>query len=252
MGLLKKWHRKRIGIKPFPGEWLRILRNNVTYYNRLSEEDRMELQQHILIFLSEKQFEGCRGLVISDEIKVTVAAQACILLLHRKTDYYPGLNTILVYPSSFMVPHRTIYEGGMTIETSLPLSGQSWHRGPVILSWDDVLKSSDSEDGHNVVFHEFAHQIDSAEGAGDSSQVLKYRSSFIAWARVMQRDYQKLRQAFDDNQPTLLDKYGATNPAEFFAVATEFFFERPIELRRHHSELYKELKNFYHQDPAVL
>jgi Mlc titration factor MtfA (ptsG expression regulator) len=251
MGLFKRWRRKRIGQKPFPDTWRFILKDNVPYYSRLKENDRQELHRHIMVFLSEKNFEGCGGLVITDEIKVTIAAQACILLLHRKTDYYPGLNTILVYPSSFLVPHRTIYEGGMIIEGSLPLSGQSWHRGPVILSWDDVKHSiADAHDGRNVVFHEFAHQIDSAMGQGDSSDVLRRHSSFIAWARVMQKDFQRLREAFESNQSTVLDKYGATNPAEFFAVATEFFFERPADLQKHHPDLYNELKNFYHQDPA--
>jgi Mlc titration factor MtfA (ptsG expression regulator) len=251
MSLLKKWRRKRIGHRPFPDNWQFILKDNVPYYNRLKEEDRQELHRHIMVFLSEKKFEGCGGLKIIDEIKVTIAAQACILLLHRKTDYYPGLNSILVYPSSFLVPHTSVFESGLVIEGPVPLRGQSWHRGPVVLSWDDVKHSTaDARDGHNVVFHEFAHQIDSAAGEGDSSAVLRRRSSFIAWARVLQKDYERLRLAADDNLPSLLDKYGATNPAEFFAVATEFFFERPAELQKHHPELYNELKNFYHQNPA--
>jgi len=234
-------------------EWHRIVEGNVPYYRRLAKEDRLELQQHIQIFLSEKRFEGCAGLEITDQIKVTIAAYACILLLHRKTDYYPGLTTILVYPNAFVAPRKKYLPSGALIEYPEPLSGESWRRGPVVLSWDDVQRSiSDSGDGHNVVFHEFAHQIDSSSGEGDNSLVLQNRTNFMAWARVLQEDFQKLRQAVADRQQTFLDSYGATDPAEFFAVATEFFFEKPKELRKEHPQLYEELKNFYHQDPAEL
>ena len=253
MWLLKNWRRRRISKRPIPQNWLSIIENNVPYYKKLSQADRAELQRHIMIFLSEKIFEGCGELKITDEIKVTIAAQACILLLHRKTDYYPGLSSILVYPSTF-IAHQTEYlPSGVVVEVPQPLIGQSQRRGPVVLSWDDCQHSSaDAGDGHNVVFHEFAHQIDSSGGSGDSSAVLQNRSSFIAWARVLEKDYQKLRREISDKQPTLLDSYGATEPAEFFAVATEFFFERPAELASQHPELYNELKNFYHQNPALL
>jgi Mlc titration factor MtfA (ptsG expression regulator) len=131
--------------------------------------------------------------------------------------------------------------------------GESWHRGSVVLSWDDVQKgAADVHDGHNVVFHEFAHQLDISGGRGDNSQVVRSRSKYIAWARVLGRDYERLRRDVSTNKRTLLDRYGATNPAEFFAVATEAFFERPRELRKLHPELYGELKDFYHQDPAEL
>jgi Mlc titration factor MtfA (ptsG expression regulator) len=131
------------------------------------------------------------------------------------------------------------------------LLGESWHRGPVVLSWDDVKHdTADINDGHNVVFHEFAHQIESSGGKGDDTIVLKSSSSYIAWARVLQKDYEKLRQAAAQQQPTLLNKYGATNPEEFFAVVTEFFFEKPKELKEIHPQLYNELKQFYQQDPV--
>jgi Mlc titration factor MtfA (ptsG expression regulator) len=247
----KKWRRNRLANREFPEKWLRIVEKNVPLYNGLPSEDKTELRHHILIFVGEKRFEGCRGLKITDEIKVTIAAQACILLLHRETDYYPGLSSILVYPRAFVTRRAEHLASGVVSEVPQVLLGESWHRGPVVLSWDDVKHdTADINDGHNVVFHEFAHQIESSGGKGDDTIVLKSSSSYIAWARVLQKDYEKLRQAAAQQQPTLLNKYGATNPAEFFAVVTEFFFEKPKELKEIHPQLYNELKQFYQQDPV--
>ena len=247
----KKWRRNRIANQQFPDEWLRIIETNVPFYNRLPLEDKTELQRHILIFIAEKRFEGCGKLKITDEIKITIAAQACMLLLHRKTDYYPGLSSILVYPSAFIASRTKNLPSGVVVEALEVLLGESWAQGSIVLSWDDVKHGvSDINDGQNVVFHEFAHQIDSSGGKGDSTAVLNNRSRYIAWARVLQKDYEKLRHAKAQHQPTLLNKYGATNPAEFFAVVTEFFFEKPRELKETHPELYNELKQFYQQDPV--
>jgi Mlc titration factor MtfA (ptsG expression regulator) len=246
----KKWRRSRIAAHQFPPQWLRIIENNVSLYNRLPAEDKAELRRHMLIFIAEKRFEGCGGLRITDEIKVIIAAQACILLLHRKTDYYPGLSSILVYPHAFIVHRAQHLASGVMIEGPQVLLGQSHRRGSVVLSWDDVkLDAADIYDGQNVVFHEFAHQLDSSEGRGDSSAVLKNTSSYIAWARVLQKDYERLKIAAERGDPAFLNKYGATDPAEFFAVATEFFFEKPRQLKQVHPDLYNELARFYQQDP---
>ena len=247
----KKRRRNRIADQPFPDEWLSIIKRNVPFYRLLSAADQKELQRHILIFIAEKLFEGCGGLPITDEIKVTIAAQACILLLHRKTDYYPGLSSILVYPQSYVARSTEHFPGGVVTESSEIRLGESWHRGSVVLSWDDVRRSvADIHDGHNVVLHEFAHQIDSTFAKGDSTPVLKSTSTFIAWARILQKEYRKLRREVSLDSVTFLDKYGAVNPAEFFAVATEYFFVKPEQLQRLHPELYEELKRFYQQDPA--
>ncbi len=253
MGFLKNWRRKRIARGVFPLKWLAIVVNNIPYYRRLPPADQKELQRHIMIFLNEKQFEGCGGLEITEEIKVTIAAWASVLLLHRKTDYYPGLVSILVYPNAYVVPRREYVGGGAIMESEEVLAGQSQKRGPVVLSWDDVIKSSsEGFRGHNVVLHEFAHQIDQLFGEGDSSAVLQNRKSFLEWAKVLERDFRKLQQRAFEGRQTLLDAYGATDEAEFFAVATEFFFERPAEFKKNYSDLYEQLKNFYHQDPAVI
>jgi Mlc titration factor MtfA (ptsG expression regulator) len=249
----KKWRRKRLASQPFPCEWLAIIERNVPFYRRLPIADEEELKRHILIFIGEKRFEGCGGLQITDEITLTIAAQACILLLHRETDYYPGLYSILVYPQAYVARKTEYLGGGVVAEGEDVRMGESWHHGSVVLSWDDVRRSTaDINDGHNVVFHEFAHQLDSSGGKRDSTPVLRDRSTYIAWARILQKDYEKLRREVSSNRDTLLDKYGATNPAEFFAVATESFFERPKDLQTLHRELYEELKFFYQQDPARL
>jgi Mlc titration factor MtfA (ptsG expression regulator) len=251
MWFFKKWRRDKTAAMPFPAGWLSIIQKNVSYYRTLSLADEKELQKHILIFLAEKKFVGCGGLTITDEIKVTIAAQACVLLLHRQTDYYPGLRTVLVYPAAYVAKATRRLPGGIIEEGFDVRLGESWHRGSVVLSWDDVRRDiADIHDGHNVVFHEFAHQLDSSAGKGDSSSVLQHSSAFIAWARVLGKNYEQLRSDVDRGKPTLLRSYGAQNPAEFFAVATENFFERPKDLQKTYPDLYEELKNFYNQDPA--
>lgn len=253
MLFFKKWRRNKTASRSFPSGWLGIITKNVPYYRKLSIADQKELQRHILIFLSEKHFVGCGGLEITDEIRVTIAAQACILLLGRQTDYYPGLHSILVYPAAYVAKRVTHLPGGIIEEGFDVRFGESWRRGSVVLSWDNIRRdAADIQDGHNVVFHEFAHQLDSSAGKGDSSEVLQRSSAFIAWARVLHENYEKLQKDIGGKRPTLLGAYAAQNPAEFFAVATECFFERSRELYDAYPDLYRELKNFYHQDPASL
>ena len=250
--LFKETRRRKIARRPFPAEWLAVLERNVPLFARLTESDRLELKRHILIFMAEKKFEGCGGLRMTDEIKVTIAAQACILLLHRQTEYYPGLRSILVYPRAYVVENSHHFLGGAVLEGRDVRLGESWHHGSVVLSWDDVRRSAaDINDGQNVVLHEFAHQLDSSGGKGDSTPVLQNRSSFLAWARALGEDFEKFRRDIRDNRAELLDEYGAVDPAEFFAVATESFFEQPKELQQVYPRLYDELKRFYQQDPAA-
>ncbi|MDR3557519.1 MAG: zinc-dependent peptidase [Syntrophobacteraceae bacterium] len=248
---LQRLRREKIRKRPFPAEWLETIGKNVPLYRRLPEEDKQELQGHVLVFLDEKNFEGCGGLELSDEIKVTIAAQACILLLHRKTDYYPGLYSILVYPGAFIAKGYIELAPGFHMETEQVHLGESWKHGSLILSWDDVVaNASDIHDGHNVVLHEFAHQLDSEDGRADGAPPLPHRSMHIAWARILGRDFLRLRHDAEEGLATVLDQYGATNPAEFFAVATECFFEKPVQLQSKHPELYENLKLYFQQDPA--
>ena len=248
---LKQKKRQHIRNQPFPKEWEEILEKNVAYYRRLTQTDQVELRGHIQVFLDEKQFEGLGGQEINDEVRVTIAAQACILLLHRETDYYPALRSILVYPHPYFSPKAQRLPGGVVVEGVQGRLGESWLRGPVVLAWDEVRRSAhDHNDGHNVVFHEFAHQLDSESGANEGAPRLPHRSMYIAWARVLGDEYQHLINDIMHHHKPDLDTYGATNPAEFFAVATEAFFEKPHHLKRRHPRLYEQLALFYQQDPV--
>ena len=249
---LKARRRQRLRSQPFPELWLKIVRRNVPYYDRLSVSEQEELRSNIQVFMAEKNFEGCGGLKLTDEIKVTIAAYACILLLHRQHDFYPRLRTILVYPDAYPVKVVRPGPGNMVIEGHEMRAGESWHTGAVVISWNHVLhRPGDPQEGRNVVLHEFAHQLDQEDGSVNGAPLLPKTSMYRAWARILGREYQLLAEAADADRPTLLDKYGATNPAEFFAVVTEYFFEQPEQLQQQHPELYKELRLYYRQDPAA-
>jgi len=249
--LFKSSRRDRLRTLPFPGEWERIVERNVSAYAHLSAEDRRELLGHAQVLLAEKHWEGCAGLELTDEIRVTIAAQASILLLHRDTDYYPRLTSILVYPSAYVVPGERPVGGGIWEEgEEVYLGHTSSHLGALVIAWDDVIRGARTfNDAENVVFHEFAHQLDFEDRSVDGTPLLESRQ-YASWARVLGAEYEALQRAADDATPTLIDQYGATNPAEFFAVVTELFFERPAALRARHPALYAELEAFYKQDPA--
>ncbi len=250
---LRRRRRAAIRRREFPAAWRAIIGKNVPYVAHLPPGDREELFGHVQVFLAEKRFEGCGGLQITDEVRVTIAAQACVLLLHRQTDDYPNLESILVYPSTYVVPGGRLRPDGLIEDGPQARLGESWTRDLVVLAWDSVLSgAADIHDGHNVVLHEFAHQLDQESGAGDGAPALPRRSMYVAWARVLGHDFDELVRETQHHHREVLDQYGATNPAEFFAVATETFFEKPLQLRAKHPELYRLLQEFYHQDPAAL
>lgn len=185
-------------------------------------------------------------------MKATIAAQACLLLLRRDAEVYPGLFSILLYPHPYVAVDRVV-EGGIVTEGEVVRLGETWSRGSLVLSWDDVRRgAADPHDGHNVVLHEFAHQLDQQDGASDGTPPLPGRSRHAAWARVLGAAYDDLVGRIHERRPSVLDAYGATNPAEFFAVATECFFERPAALERGYPDLYAELRRFYRRDPAAI
>jgi MtfA peptidase len=249
----RRRRRERLRATPVPEAWRAIVESNVALYRRLPDADQRELLAHIQVFLAEKHFEGCGGLELTDEIRVTIAAQACVLLLHRETDYYPECASILVYPHAYVAPVQEQSGYGVVHEGASARLGESWVRGVVVLSWDDVLAgAADVHDGHNVVLHEFAHQLDQEDGSGDGAPPLPRRSMYVAWARVLSAEYEALRADAASGRRSVLDHYGATNPAEFFAVASECFFEKPQQMRAKHPELYDELREFYAQDPLRL
>jgi Mlc titration factor MtfA (ptsG expression regulator) len=252
LGFFKEQRRRRLRKQPVSEQWRAIISRNLPFFDRLSLADQKELLGHVQVFLEEKRFEGCDGLRLTDEIRVTIATQACLLLLHRKTDYYPRLVTILVYPSGFIVEQERhveghIWEGGR--EGRLGETGRQMRS--MVLAWDAAKSGArDPSDGKNLVVHEFAHQLDFEDFAADGVPTLKSRTDRLSWSQVMKMEFTALRAADETGIPTLLDTYGASNPAEFFAVTTEAFFERPRALRRQHPRLYAEMERFFRQDPA--
>jgi MtfA peptidase len=235
------------GTSEFPAAWEEVLQKRVSFYRFLSEADRRELRSYIRWFIGSKEFEGA-GLAVTDEIRVVVAAHACLLLLHRETPCYERLRLIRVYP------------GGCFHQSSTKtVSGESWHHGVVILAWDSVRHGGANPfDGENVALHEFAHQLDQEDGESDGIPLVgrgippsEQAGIYTSWARILSREYEELRCSIEKREKTIIDSYGGTNPAEFFAVATECFFEKPKQLRKKHPELYAALKGFYRQDPAA-
>ncbi len=235
---------------PLPGEFRQILRARVPIYNALPHELRKRLDGLINRFLAEKKFYGAQGFEITDEVRAVIAAQACLLIVNKPNRWYKTLDTIHVYPAVFS--SRMIRaEGNLMMEHRPIRSGESWARGPVILAWDQAAYGAfAAHDGHNVVMHEFAHQLDNETGVTDGSPLLDKDQSASGWARVFQDAYARLKADAEAGHNNILDPYGATSPAEFFAVATEVFFERPQELREHEPALYGELAKYYRLDPA--
>jgi len=251
-GFLKERQRRRLRAQPVPEVWREIISDRLPFYDRLSPNDQNELLGHVQVFLAEKRFEGCDGLEVTDDIRVTIATQACLLLLHRRTDYFPRLLTILVYPSGFVVNEDRHLHGhvwGQGEEGRLGETGREM--GSMVLAWDAIKSGArDPSDGKNLVLHEFAHQLDFEDFMGDGVPALGSRREKLSWAEVMKVEFAALRAADATGISTLLDTYGATNPAEFFAVATEAFFERPQALQQQHPRLYGEMRRFFRQDPA--
>ncbi|HPO17187.1 MAG TPA: zinc-dependent peptidase [Candidatus Hydrogenedentes bacterium] len=249
----KNRRRARILKIPFPPEWKNTVARNLLFYRYLAPEDQRKLLGIIQILLSEKNFEGCGGLELTDEIKLTIAAHAALLILHQKTDYYPNLYSILVYPHAFFVKTSHRVPGMQTMEGEELRAGEAWLHGAVVLSWDGLLRSvQHPDDGYNVAFHEFAHQLDMENGAADGYPHLQNKELARIWPETMTREYQRVIDDQKRGFPTLIGRYGAQSPSEFFATMTECFFEIPHALRAQHPEAYKLLREFYQQDPASI
>ncbi len=249
--LLLERRRNKLRARPFPAAWREVLERRVPYVRRLPTDLRRQLEQHIQVFLAEKPFIGCAGQEISDEVRVTIAAQACLLILNRKTDYFPKLRQILVYPGAFVVERLRAEPSGILQEQRQALSGESWTQGQVVISWEDALEGAAIvDDGRNVVIHEFAHQLDQQKGYANGAPWLGRRDRYPRWSRVMSEEFARLQQQAMYGEPSLFSHYGATDPAEFFAVVSEVFFEQPREMAALHPALYEELRRLYRVDPA--
>lgn len=255
--MLFRWwkarRRRRILAQPFPAEWRDCL-EEIALYRLLEEAQQARLRDLVQVFVAEKHWEGLAGLTVTEEMRVTIAALACLLALERPEELnFDHVLSVLIYPDYFLARHREPNAAGVVSDRREARSGEAWYRGPVILSWEDVW-----EDAHrvgppgNVVLHEFAHQLDMVNGhLVDGTPPLRNQTEFDRWVRVMTREFETLRQRCRERQPGVLDCYGAQDPAEFFAVATETYFERPRALQQQHPELYDELRTFYVLDPAT-
>ncbi|MDZ8119678.1 zinc-dependent peptidase [Pontiella agarivorans] len=222
---------------PPPDHWRSTLQKTLPMVMRLSDAHWQELAGKMQVFLATKRFEGCGGLEVTDEMKMVISAQACMLLLGREVKVYPRLKTVLLYPHT--------YTDGETARL-----GESWQTGVVVLSWNSVTGGARNfQDGHNVTFHEFAHQLDQESGAADGAPILG-DNAYQTWARVFSMEFEDLVEKTDQGLRDVMDEYGATNPAEFFAVATETFFEKPRQMKHVHPELFDKLRNYYKVDPT--
>jgi len=238
--------------KPFPDEYKALLTKRLPIYEKLPEDLKHNLHQHIVCFLYRKKFVGCNGLAITDEMRVVIAAEACLLILNRPNTCYAALKWIYVYPSVFVAKQAQANEYGIVSTKRRPMLGESWQNGKVILAWDSVESGmADFSDGHNVVLHEFAHQLDQENGNANGAPLLYTKDSYRIWSKVFSEEFSALQQNLASGHHSLIDSYGATNPAEFFAVVTEVFFERAQSLQKSHPELFQLLKDYYHVDPRI-
>lgn len=248
---LKRRQRQRILQQPFPADWPVWLDENVAHYSLLTDEEKQKLRRDTQVFVAEKNWEGCAGLVVTDEMRVTIAAQACLLLLGFHDQLFDRVLSILIYPREYVAADARRLGGGEAVGADVRL-GEAWYRGPVILSWAEVIDDCRRlGHGRNVVWHEFAHQLDMLDGAIDGTPPLSGAEQYRRWTAVMTAEFARLRDARRMGQRTVIDPYGATNEAEFFAVVSEAFFDRPLRLRAEHRELYDLVAEFYRQDTAA-
>lgn len=243
--------RNRVKDNPFPDEWRRILKRRAPYFLRIPADLQLQLKRHMQVFIAEKRFVGCNGLVVTDEMRVVIAFYACLLILNRRDYYYPSLSQILIYPGEFIVDKKLVDDAGVVQHERQILAGESWVQGQVILSWEDVRAgAANPDDSYNVVIHEFAHQLDMESGDANGAPMLDDAEDYESWSNVLGEEFNRLAMQARTRESSLLDHYGATDPAEFFAVISETFFEQPRELAVESPDLYEQLRRFYHVDPA--
>ncbi|MCI0641096.1 MAG: zinc-dependent peptidase [Gemmataceae bacterium] len=246
---LKNRRRKKLLALGVPDSWPKVLQS-VAQYRLLPASERDKLLPVLRVFVAEKSFVGTEGLSVTEEMCVTVGALACILILGKEDFYFDKVATVLLTPKEFRAEERHDLGGEATLVEESEHLGEAYQDGLVRLSWADIRHEVEEVGrGCNLVYHEFAHQLDmlngDMDGVPDVPRALQSR-----WQDTMAREYERLCDAADHNRPTLLDHYGANSEAEFFAVATECFFDQPVEMRHRHPDLYAVLSEYYRQDPA--
>ncbi len=248
---LRQWQRRRLLARPFPPEWQAFLERNLAHYRYLSAAEQATLRDRTRIFVAEKNWEGCNGLTVTDEMKVTIASHASLMTLGLASEPFGGLLSVLIYPAGYRVPEER-WQSGFSIYGQSSRLGESWYRGPVILSWDEIQDDARHPGyGSNLVWHEFAHQIDMLDRSTNGTPPLETQEARRLWHEVMTSEFEQLKRDARAGRETLLDTYGAESEAEFFAVTTECFFDAPVELRETHPRLYELLAGYYRQDPAA-
>jgi len=231
----------------FDDRWRDLLRTEFHHWSRLTPDETSRMEMLIARFVHDTHWEAARGFELTESIEVLIAAQASMLLLGLEIDEYPNLGAVIVHPSTVQLTGDYATGGGLMSSSPRRLLGQAQYRGPVVLSWSAARSGARSpERGLNVVYHEFAHRLDMLDGVIDGTPPLADDADRQRWVEVCTAAYDTVRA---QGSP-VLRPYAGTNPAEFFAVATEVFFNRPHELRQHEPDLYRELTSFYHQDPA--
>jgi len=238
-------------VEPFQEAWIPYLEKSFPIYQKLPVDLKNKLHNQIASFIATKHFTACNGLVLTEEMIVLISAQACILTLNHEGDSYPRLSTILIYPSTFTSIQKSIDSFGVISEKEVHRLGESWDKGSVVLAWDSTKGGAKNPyDGHNVSIHEFAHQLDQEDGLADGAPACGLsRNELRIWCHVMQEAYTKFLEKAGRRKKTVIDKYGATNPAEFFAVVTETFFEKPKQLHKKWPDLYELMTSFYKLNP---
>lgn len=249
MFLLKRIRRRSVRRQQFPPAWEAILASSMPHYRLMPDVDQTELRSHMQVFLAEKRFEGALDLTVTDEMRVTVAAYACLLVLHQDRDYFPGLSSIIVYPGEFVARRHDVDESGVVTVGEEVRSGESWDGGSLVLSWEDVRAAGKpGEDDYNVVIHEFTHQLDAEEGI---TARLADGADGSPFGTALLEAYRELCADLDAGRETVFDPYGAESLPEFFAVATECFFSLPRMIMDYHPDLYDHFRAFYRLDPAA-
>lgn len=243
---LRFWRRPPSGIDD--ADWQTALRQ-IPYCLALPNADRERLRALLTAFLAAKTFEGAAGQPITDALRAMIALQACVPILNLGLDWYDDFVGIVVYPGDFRVRHSYVDEHGVVHEESEDRAGESWERGPVILSWQAVTTGWAT--GQNVVLHEFAHKLDMRSGSADGCPPLHRDMDARSWQGDFQEAYDALCAQVERGEETLIDPYASENPPEFFAVMSEVFFLEPLELRAEYPRVYAQLCRFYRQDPAV-
>lgn len=249
MGWFARWRRGRAAQRSpvSAAEWSAVIQR-FSFLRALNADEQSRLRDLVAAFLNEKSLQGAGGLAISRDIELVIAAQACLLVLNLDLEYYDDWIEIIVYPDEFIVDHEYMDEDGVMHHVRAPLSGEAWEQGPVILSWVDA-EAADSGDGYNVVMHEFAHKIDMRNGAADGFPPLHAGMDREAWTQTFTAAFEDFERRLEAREDTLIDEYAAEDPAEFFAVLSELFFERPDALQQDYPAVYEQLSQFYRQNP---